>query len=106
LDEPIKPLAVVTDYLDLIAALRRRVVELGTTLTSVDEVAGLSEYYSAHLLSLGSPRKRLGQISMGPLLGALGVKKRASAEDCRSASRADYGNQPTGILFPRATSTL
>jgi hypothetical protein len=37
----VEPLAVVTDYSGLIAALRRRVVELGTSLEAIDGVAGL-----------------------------------------------------------------
>jgi hypothetical protein len=71
--EAIEPLAVVTDYDGLVLALRRRVVELNTTLGAVDDLAGLPSNYTAKLLCLHT-MKCLGPISLGPILGALGLK--------------------------------
>jgi hypothetical protein len=68
-----EPLAIVTDYPQLIIALRRRVVELGTSLRAVDALAGLPDHYVQTLLALES-RRSLGRTSMGPILGALGCK--------------------------------
>jgi hypothetical protein len=71
----VEPLAVVSDYPGLIAALRGRVIELGTSINALDEVAGLPDRYSAKLLS---PRavKNLGPMSLCSLLGALGLARR------------------------------
>jgi hypothetical protein len=67
-----KQLAICRSYQELITALRARVVELGTTGESVDDVAGLPQRYTAKLLA-PIPIKTLGKISLGPLLGALGL---------------------------------
>jgi hypothetical protein len=69
--EAIEPLAIVTDYNGLVAALRRRIIELDTSLEAVDEVAGLPARYTSK--ALGRTRG-LGRTSLGPLLGALAVK--------------------------------
>jgi hypothetical protein len=75
-----EPLAIVTDYPQLIAVLRRRVVELGTSLRAVDELAGLPDHYVQTLLALGG-RRSLGRTSMGPILGALGLKLAVLPDD-------------------------
>src|SRR5262249_48370763 len=62
-----------TDYASLTAALRTRVHDLGTTLDAVDEVAGLPARYTAKVLGV-RPARSFGLISLGPILGALGVK--------------------------------
>jgi hypothetical protein len=81
--ESIEPLAIVTDYRGLVAALRQRIVELGTGMESVDEVAGLPARYTSKLLSTnvrpGKPN--LGPISLGPLLKALGLKLALVADE-------------------------
>jgi hypothetical protein len=79
----IEPLAVVTDYRGLVTALRRRIVELGTGMESVDEVAGLPARYTSKLLSTNvrPGKKNLGPLSLGPLLGALGVKLALVADE-------------------------
>jgi hypothetical protein len=66
-------LATVTDYPGLIAALRSWMQELGTTMESVDEVCG---WQSRHVNKLLAPTmiKTLGRVSMGAVLGALGLK--------------------------------
>ena len=71
--EAIEPITVITDYRGLVTALRRRIVELGTSMESVDEVAGLPARYTSKLLSRNN-KTSLGQTSMGPILGALGLK--------------------------------
>jgi hypothetical protein len=74
MSDSLAPLAIVTDYRDLVVALRQRIVELGTHLTAVGEVAGLPSGYTAKVLSLGQARPALGRISMGPILQTLGLK--------------------------------
>ena len=54
-------------------ACRKRVAELGTTFESVDHVAGLPTRYVSKLLS-PSGMKSPGLTSLGPLLGALGLR--------------------------------
>jgi len=66
-------LAVVHSYDDLVLALRQRVDELETTFESVDELAGLPLRYSGKLLGPARARS-LGRISLGPLMGALGIE--------------------------------
>jgi hypothetical protein len=69
----IEPLAVVTDYSGLVTALRQRIVELGTHMEAVDEVAGLPVRYTSKLMSANN-QTSLGRVSLGPLLGALALK--------------------------------
>jgi hypothetical protein len=78
--EAIEPLAIVTDYLGLVTALRRRIAELGTGMESVDAVAGLPARYTSKLLSRNN-KTSLGQTSMGPILGALGLKLAVLPDD-------------------------
>jgi hypothetical protein len=66
-------LAVCRSYQELIAALRMRVAELGAAGETIDDVAGLPLRYTMKLLA-PIPVKALGRTSMGPLLGALGLK--------------------------------
>jgi hypothetical protein len=78
--EAVEPLAIVTDYLGLVTALRRRIVELGTGMESVDAVAGLPARYTSKLLSRNY-KTSLGQTSLGPILGALGLKLAVLPDD-------------------------
>lgn len=61
------------DHAQLIAVIRAWVVQLGVTYGSLDELAGLPERYVNKLLR-PVPIKGLNRFSMGPLLGALGLK--------------------------------
>jgi hypothetical protein len=79
--DPIEPLAIVCDYRDLVVALRHRIVELNISLESVDAVAGLPARYSSKVLSMGKGRPALGRISLGPILGALGLKLAVLPDD-------------------------
>jgi hypothetical protein len=81
MSEAIEPLAVFTDYRDLVVALRHRIVELGTHMTAVGEVAGLPTGYTAKVLSLGQATPALGRISMGPILQTLGLKLALVADE-------------------------
>jgi hypothetical protein len=62
---------VVTDYADLLAALRQRKEELNASMATIDEVAGLPQGYVSKLLA---QIKGISRTSLGPLLGALGLK--------------------------------
>jgi hypothetical protein len=68
-----KPLAIIHGYDDLVAAIRARVAELGVTQATIDDVAGLQSGYAGKLLG---PRriKKLGIVSLGCVLGSLGMK--------------------------------
>lgn len=66
-------LGYASDYNQLIDALRARLIELKTSMQNVDELAGLPANYTAKLLS-PMPSRSLGRVSLGPSLGAMGVK--------------------------------
>jgi len=66
-------LAEVGAYDDLVAALRARAEALNVSRETLDEVAGLPSRYSSKLLS-PNPIRSLGRVSLGAMLGALGVK--------------------------------
>jgi hypothetical protein len=68
-----RQLAEATDYNGLIAAIRNRADELQVAGETIDEVAGLPARYSAKLLGPNQVR-RIGAVSLGPLLGALALK--------------------------------
>jgi hypothetical protein len=107
--EAIEPLAIVTDYLGLVTALRRRIVELGTGMESVDAVAGLPARYTSKLLSRNY-KTSLGQTSTGPILGALGLKLAVLPDDealakirHRLPARDAYGRGPQLQAAPGAS---
>lgn len=60
-------------YDGLIAMFRARIVELGTCINSVDEVAMLPDGYTAKLLAK-VPIKTIGRTSLDALLQTLGLK--------------------------------
>jgi hypothetical protein len=62
-----------SDYSDVIRALRDRTDELQISRGSIDTIAGLSDGYSAKLLS-EHPSKVLGPMSMGATLETLGLR--------------------------------
>lgn len=70
-----KVIATFSDYAGMIDAMRARAVERRIAIAgaSVAEVSGLPSAYIAKLLSV-HPVRRVGMISLGPLLGVLGVK--------------------------------
>jgi hypothetical protein len=83
--EAIEPIAVVTEYAGLVTALRQRIVELGTHMEAVDEVAGLPLRYTSKLMSANN-QTSLGRVSLGPLLGALALKLAVVPDDDALAS--------------------
>jgi hypothetical protein len=67
------PIAEVTSYEGLIAAIRRRMAQLDGTFESLDDLAGLTRGHSQKLLAT-TPRRFLGSITFGVILQALGLK--------------------------------
>jgi hypothetical protein len=102
MSDTLAPLAIVTDYLGLVTALRRRIVELGTGMESVDAVAGLPNGYASKLLSRNN-KTSLGRVSMGPLLGALGLKLAVLPDDEALAKVIDR-LPPRGTKGPKLTT--
>lgn len=71
---------VIANYSDLVDALRARADELGATRQQIDASSGLPDGYSSKLLGPSKIRS-MGVISLGPILGALGIKLIAVADD-------------------------
>jgi hypothetical protein len=84
----IEPLAVIGSYRDLVMALRRRVVELDTTVSGLDDVTGLPDGYCTKILSLSGTRY-LGPLSLGLILKSLGVKLALVVDDEALAKMRD-----------------
>jgi hypothetical protein len=63
----------IESYARLVVALRDRLCEIGTTFAGVDQLAGLPDRYAQKLLG-HEPMKRMGAISLFPVLQALGLK--------------------------------
>ena len=70
--------ANVATYADLVCALRCRRLELGMTSVALDDAAGVADGYSSKI-ECGS--KRLGDMSLGALLTAMGCKLVLIADD-------------------------
>src|SRR5262245_29579627 len=85
-------LAEVRDYAQLVQALRARIDELGVAGETIDDVAGLPTRYTTKLLA-PIPIKSLGRVSLGPLLGALGLKL-IVAEDAEALARIRHRLTP------------
>jgi hypothetical protein len=66
-------IAIARNYAELVDAFRKRCHELGAAMEQLDEIAGLPARYVSKLLAPVSV-KAFGPISLGPLLGSLGVK--------------------------------
>jgi hypothetical protein len=66
-----RQLALIRDYDALHRALKNRIAEFGTTMETIDGVAGFPARYTSKLLA-PSKMKILGLISLGPILGAAG----------------------------------
>jgi hypothetical protein len=65
-------IAIVRSYDELHAVLRSRADELAVTRETIDAVAGLPSGYAGKVLA-PTPIRALGRISMGLVLGALGL---------------------------------
>jgi hypothetical protein len=77
---PPLPANEIRSYEDLLAVLRARADSLQISLSTIDSIAGFSEYYAAHVMALRQ-HKRLGMMSLGPMLGALSLRLVAVACD-------------------------
>ena len=67
-----KVLAVARDYDELVAAFRARRDELKVPHLAIDDVAGLQTGYTGKLLA-DPPIRAFGRVSLGPMLGTLGL---------------------------------
>jgi len=68
-----RQIAVVRDYDALMDALRARRDELKVTHAVIDDVSGVQPGYASKLLA-DPPIKGFGRVSLGPILGALGLQ--------------------------------
>ena len=68
-----EPLAEVRSYADLQKALRARAEELDISRATLDQLSGLDAGYCGKLLA-PNPKRNIGFVSIGLLLGALGLK--------------------------------
>ena len=81
-----RELGMVRSYDDLVQVLRDRADELNVSRLTIDDAAGLSLGHASRLLSPRPRQKILGQVSLGLVLGALGVKLMA-VEDREALAR-------------------
>lgn len=83
MSEP-RQIAIVTDYDGLVAACRARADALNISRDTIDEVAGLPKGYTSKALMIEPfggksatggrlSSRNLGRVSLGPMLGALGI---------------------------------
>ena len=79
------PIAAVRTADDLRVMFRNRIVSLGITYETADEIAGLPAGYTAKLLG-PTPLRRFGAISIEALLGATATKLLA-VEDAEALAR-------------------
>jgi hypothetical protein len=63
---------VITSMPELVAALRARRDELNISHELIDDIAGLQSGYTSKLLA-PTPGKNLGYMSLGAIMGALGI---------------------------------
>jgi hypothetical protein len=63
----------IRSYAELVAALRSRRDQLGVCHECIDEVSGLPNGYASKVF-VQPPMRRLGQVSLGLMLAALGLK--------------------------------
>jgi hypothetical protein len=69
------PIAEFSDYDGMLQALRARAEQrkVATTSEAIADVSGLPDKYMQKLIG-SKPVRRIGMISLGPILGVLGVK--------------------------------
>jgi hypothetical protein len=70
---PDRVIGTAHSYDELIDAFRKRCDEFGATRESIDHLAGLPAGYCSKVFA-HKPVKGFGRVSLGPLLGALGLK--------------------------------
>jgi hypothetical protein len=69
----VTPIGVTADYHGLQKILRGRAEQLGLSRETIDSLAGFTTGHAAKLLA-PTPYRRLGQMSLGAMLGALGLR--------------------------------
>lgn len=92
-------------YAGLVEILRARIAELNAPYDAIDERAGIAKGYTSKCLC-AVPIKALGLTSLGPLLGALGLRLRVEIDPTvkislpvRKLSKAALG---PGVKLPIA----
>ena len=103
-DERPKIVGEFSDYDGMLDGLRRRASELALNGERFDEYAGLPKGYLSKLIGV-HPVRRIGMMSMGPLLSAMGVKL-AMLEDPAATQRLKNRVAPRNNSYPRTTYTL
>jgi hypothetical protein len=97
-------IAEFADYNGLLAAIRSRVDELQINGERFDEYAGLPRGYLSKLVG-ANPIRSIGRTSMGPVLGALGLRC-ILVEDPIATARLKSRLQPRNNSFVRPSRTL
>lgn len=96
-------LASVSDYAGLVDALRDRKESLGLTDRAIEEIAGFHGGYAGKLLGEMHVRT-FGQMSLGAILGALGLRI-VLVEDATALERAKrHGGWETKLVESDQTS--
>src|SRR3982074_3379034 len=104
---------LITDYGELLEAFRERAKELEISREGIDEIAGWADGYASKLLGGAAAKKRkvIGPLSLGLMLGTLGLKM-ILVEDPESTARTltrrtpvDRANQRFGNVC-RISATL
>jgi hypothetical protein len=103
-DERPRVVAEFSDYAGMLDALRKRVNELALAGERFDEYAGLPKGYLSKLIG-ANPVRKLGMVSMGPLLNAAGVYCWL-LEDQQATERLKNRVKPRNGSFARTTYTL
>ena len=66
-------IAVVSNYAELVSALRERAEALNISNMTIDLTSGLQSGYTSKVLSL-RPKRTLGRLSLGLMLSTLGLR--------------------------------
>jgi hypothetical protein len=102
-DERPRVICEFSDYDELINGLRLRAAELNLSGADADRLSGLPERYAQKLLGPNQIR-RLGAISLGPFLGALGVRGQL-VEDKTAVERLKTRITPKRSSYVRPSHT-
>ena len=103
-DEAPRVIAEFSNYDELINALRIRAAELNLSGEQVDCYSGLPARYTQKLLGPNQIR-RLGAISLGPFLGALGVRAWL-VEDKAAVARLRGQTTPRNSSYVRSAPSI
>jgi hypothetical protein len=97
-------IAEFSNYDEMLSGLRLRAAELNLSGEQVDCYSGLPARYTQKLLG-PNPIRRLGAISLGPFLGALGVRC-LIVEDTAAVERLRRQTTPRNQSFVRAAPSI